>query len=661
MSHDTQEAPERPPARSLKRAVWIGVALWLAFCAVAVVLRGIRWDETYEHAQVITRQVPYPEGHPLFRYTRGAFSLQTYSAALLMLLGAGPAILCGLRNLLFLAATVMPVFLLATLLTRKPVWGHAAALLALMGVYLEFDGSYPIAVWPDLFSNGHIGGGYALLVLCALCAGRSRSGFFLLGLMPCIHIGQMPVLLALAPLYAITMWRQRRRQLVSALAYGALGLAICAAFFLTKQHFAVAPPTQGPYNVQADPWPIWHGYTARHDIHRAFPPGNGHIVLAGALLLTAAAAYWETRRKTGTVPASPTAAFTWLFLYTLGTAAAVWGIMAIHAIMGADVPFLLIAWMPYRLINHIPPLLLAATVGILAKTKTVPRDLVRAGTVPVFPNPGPLIVLAALTFCILRPLFAPILGDRLFNLYIAAGDAVFFGLLGAAYALIQTRLKGDRPFAIASNGVGAAALLTLGLYHQFGLACVLAGWLISRIQGPSPFFGPLSRHSLTPRAQAVAGTVICLLACLSLLGNEWRWRTHLPVSPFDRSVTRELAKRSEPYAMLVAAPDEFILQARTGHPVLVETATPSLISYMPSLAPAIQQIYQDLYGIRFDLPPDPAAPTWQQIWAERSQAQWQALGSKYGFRYIIAPATPSIDLPPVIQDRATSLYELPSD
>ena len=67
-----------------------GVLLWLVFGAAAVALRGVRWDEDYEFAQAILRSIPYPEGHPLFQYTRGMFSVQPYSLAALMTLFPGP-------------------------------------------------------------------------------------------------------------------------------------------------------------------------------------------------------------------------------------------------------------------------------------------------------------------------------------------------------------------------------------------------------------------------------------------------------------------------------------------------------------------------------------------------------------------------------------------
>jgi len=87
-----------------RRALWGGVALWLLFCVAAVCVRGVRWEETYERAQVLLGVVSYPAGHPLFRYAHNAFTAQYYLSALLLRLVPGPAFVCGFRDVLFLAA-----------------------------------------------------------------------------------------------------------------------------------------------------------------------------------------------------------------------------------------------------------------------------------------------------------------------------------------------------------------------------------------------------------------------------------------------------------------------------------------------------------------------------------------------------------------------------
>ena len=131
------------PGKSLSEhpALWRGAAACMLFAIIAVALRGVRWDETWEHAQILSGQVTYPEGHPLALYVHNAFSFPTHLSAWLLSLGAGPALLCGFRNVLFLLASMLPVYALTATLTRS-IWAALlASLLMMQGILREFDGS----------------------------------------------------------------------------------------------------------------------------------------------------------------------------------------------------------------------------------------------------------------------------------------------------------------------------------------------------------------------------------------------------------------------------------------------------------------------------------------------------------------------------------------
>ena len=284
-----------PVARALR-----GILTVALYVVLAVVLRGVRWDETYEHAQIIAGQVRYPPGHPLALYVHNAFSFQTFLSGLVLKLGGGAGVLCGMRNILFLAGSIAPVYLLAAGLSRSVLAGLMAAALALQGIMLEFDGSYPTAVWPVLYSNGHIGGAAALLGLCALVFGWWRTAFFLVGVLPCIHVGQWPPLAGVTLVYGLhAAWRARRGeadQLMGAgaapyLGYTLLGLACTVLFWAVHRQGVLPLPESGPFAARAGAEAVWRGYTALHDPHRAFPPGNGHVVLLGAILLCGMGAF----------------------------------------------------------------------------------------------------------------------------------------------------------------------------------------------------------------------------------------------------------------------------------------------------------------------------------------------------------------------------------
>lgn len=631
-----EQQQDRPAVgdAGFRRAMRWGVLFWLAFCLAAVLIRGVRWDETFEHAQVITGQVPYPEGHPLRVYVRGAFSLQTYASAAALALGAGPALVCGARNTLFLLGTVLPVFLLCAILSRRALWGHIAALLMLEGIVLEFDGSYPTFVWPELYSNGHIGGAAALLTLIALVSGRLGWAAFLFGLMPCIHIGQWPILLALFPWYAVVLvWRREYRKILRVTCFFLAGVGGCVAFYFIQRGFVEPLPTSGPFAAQGDPASIWKAYTAWFDPHRRFPPGNGHVVLAGMLLLSGLAAWRERDVRVKWM-------YGGLFLYAEGVAAAVWGIMMIHAFYGQDIPFLLIAWMPYRLINHIPPACLAVIIAVLCRRRQGEENGLLSS-----------LVVGALVFGVVHPWMRPLLSASVYNRYLAAGEAVAFTLYGAALmSLILPWRALPRWVSLLVLVVPVAVLAT---YHQFGTTCIGLGFILTLLLRRLA-----SKKPLSPR-WAVAAPIVGLLVAALLLGHQGRYRRWLPTPEFDQQVAAYLAEQGEAGAMLVVPPEDSLRQAHTGHPVLAEVATPSLISYQPEIGPAIAQIYRDIYAIRFALS-ESETPSWETVWKRRPTIGWQVLGNRYGFRYVIAPADLPLDLSRMLADESSALYAIPA-
>ncbi|NIA14278.1 MAG: hypothetical protein GWP08_09360 [Nitrospiraceae bacterium] len=634
--------------RQAQRAVAIGVVLWVCFCVAIVVVRGVRWDETYEHAQVITRQVPYPDGHPLFRYCRSAFSLQTFLSAGMLSAGMGPAAICGFRNVLLLLSTVLPVFLFGAWLSRSALWGHVAALLALSGLFLEFDGSYPFAIWPGVFSNGPVGGLYALVTVYCLLNAHWRTAFLLVGLMPCVHIGQAPPVWGLAAVCAAWgVWRGEGRKVAQGMVFAAIGLAICAAFFLFVRRFHVPAPIDGPFFSAADPLPIWRAYTAS-DIHRLFPPGNGQLALMGFLILTSLAAL-DAWRRTRSVVDGPAAVHAGLLIYGAGIAVAVWGIMLVHYAMGQQVPFLLVGWMPYRLINHIAPLLLAAVVGVLGDSRST-REA-RTSRVQ-------LLLLGALAYILLAPLFPRIVGEEVYRRYLAASDGVFFALYGAAFGVLAVRLTRTRRDTLWIVALGIVLLAGLAWYHQFGAACVAAGL------GASLVLSRVPRRETSGSIDIVRSVALALMLVLFAVIFVQQWRDHdsLPRSAFDKRVTFYLAESGEDTVMLAAQPDEFLLQARTGHPVLVETATASLMSYAPALGPGIDKVYGDVYGIHFGPRShgEPPAKPWREVWSERARAEWVRLSEEYGFGYVVAYDGLELDLPVIFRDGGAALFAVPA-
>lgn len=631
--HKMVASPERVARKIDGESLLTGLAVLSAFAIVGVLVRGVRWDETLEFAQALTGDVPFPEGHPLLRYTRAALSLQTLISAGLVLAGSSDALHCGFRNFLFLLSTVLPVYLLARHLSGHGAWGMAAAVLAIQGIFLEFDGSYPMAAWPNLYSNGHIGGAWALLTLYAFVSERHRLAAFLVTMMPAVHIGQWPMPLGLAIVYVSWLWITGRREVLRrSLPFALAGLAITATVIGIHQILDVPPPESGAYAPSGDPEPIRKGFLSIHDSHRAFPQANGHVVLAGTLLLSCVAA-WRMRTLRS--------AYVWLLVYVMGTAATVWGIMMIHAAMGADIPYLLIVWMPYRFINHMPMLCLALSMGILCTERRFH---------------GPLIVSAVFVFSVFRFLLRPVIGDSLYTRFVDTGDVILFFLFGAALFTVLCMRKGDsmkgQGFAA---GAAVAVAAVLAPFHQFGAAAIVAGILTCAAMR-LPWVQIKEKTGRGP----IIIYAVCVIGTALLCFEEWGAREWLPRSEFDQTVKAYLEDEGIPDAGVLGRPKEYEIQARLHHPVIVEAATPYHINYLPSVAPVIESIYNDLFGISFKIPEEASAPDprWEQVWQARSPAHWGELGERYGFTYVLSPQELELQLERLFADEINAFYRI---
>lgn len=599
------------------RRVLLGVLAWLAFSLLAIAVRGVRWDENWEFAQVLTGAIPYPAGHPLPRFLGSAYGIQTYATAWLAALGAGPVLVNALRNLLYLLATVLPVFLLTTQLTGKTRWGHLATALTLEGILLEFDGSYPTGVWPWIYSNGHIGGGAALLTVWAILAKRWGLASLLCMLMPAIHIGQAPPIFMF---YFAALFFEGRISaappLRRVLPFASIGILVCA-LLAVYMSFRSSP------SVLADPWvptgdttAIWRGYVDFMDPHRHFSSVNIHIGVFMAFIIASLSALLP-KSSDSTTPGL-------LAFYLLAIVVSVYPIMLLHLLMQDNTPQILLQWLPYRLLNHVPPLLLALLVVALGAQRR-----------------HSLLLPLALLLAASRPLFGPLLGETLYMSYLFGGECILFALFGAALATASTPARAWLFLSLA--------LLALAPFHQFGAACTALGALCALLLNRLPELP----SKWTPPLLATA----CAVALSTGLLHQWNYRAPLPRSPFDKEVAAYLAAHDDPRAFLVAPQETYSLQARTGKPILVEAATASHLSYVPSLGPLIQQLHEDLYGLRFDRPVQPKP--WEQVWRERSGTEWHHLAQKYNFHYLVAPSSVKLDLPMTIKGDSEILYHVP--
>jgi hypothetical protein len=172
----------------------------------------------------------------------------------------------------------------------------------------------------------------------------------------------------------------------------------------------------------------------------------------------------------------------------------------------------------------------------------------------------------------------------------------------------------------------------------------------------------------------VCTTIFAVLAVLP--GHKTvKWNRHLyrwdKISEYDRVLAHWLANNSDPSQMILSTVwPENELQAKTGHPVLMESETLWLMTYMPSLAAPIGMMVQDLFGIDYSdsnqlksISRDGHLPTWSRVWLEawkkRTLADWQALSQKYGFSLVFSPAKTRLDLPVSLPGPLWTLYSIP--
>lgn len=627
-----------------------GVLFWIAFGAVAIALRGVRWDEDYEWAQILTGAVQYPEGHPLLRWIGGHASIQLYSTALLMHFVPNPAVVNAVRNLLFIWATVVPVFLLGAAIGRRAIVGHLAAVFILIGVHLEFDGAYPQFLWPGMFSNGHVGTGYALLWLSACAFGRVRLAALMLGLMPAIHMGHVPPCLLFAGIWTAWNLRLRTGLVRRAAPLFLLGAALSATFFAVQRGFAAPIPTEGVYASPVDPRTVWEGSITHHDMHRSLPHGNGHIVIAAFVLFS-----WLLWRIRELGRHEPQYALRVPIVFGLGVVAIVYGIMAAQLVLGDWIPYVFLGWLPYRLANLVPPLLVALLVAKLTEREHGARFVWFAA--------------AMLAVFVARPLAPALVGDAIAARYLSTTDWVAFALFGAAWMRLSLRTlreTSDRTPLIA----GAAALAVLAVFHQFGAACTAAGavvgWVLCGVRRPKETPALLSFVRTAPSGptrtiwSSTVAAVLCTIVVLGTLYTEHVNREHLPAGDLEQSLSNYFAREGIDQTFLVVPPYQVLMQAQMNQPVMADLAMTYFIGYMPSLGPAVQKMYTDIYGIDFTQPL--AAPEsdahWTRVWEARSKEEWRALADAYGFEFIVAPSEVSLSLQPILAGERDTAYRV---
>jgi len=611
------------------------VFFWVAVSALGIALRGIRWEETFERAQIITGLVPYPEGHPFAQYARNAIGFHYYLSAALMHYFPDPAVVCGYRSVWSAAFAVLPVYVLAFVLTRKLWLAHLCTLLTMAGIHLFFSSYYALQVWPDKFTAGTIGQGYALFILAAFMARRWRTACLLLGLMPIVHMGHMPVVLGVGVLAGLWLGATRHPDGKGIGLSFLAGLGASLVFILILRQVGAPAPVSGPYFSDGDFLDAWRRYEYYEDIHRAPTAtprfgafANSLMVLGGLLLVSAAC--WRIDVRRGNRP-SP---FAWVWWYAFGATAAVAAAKGGQWLWGEHVPFLLIGWLPYRSPNLCAVLLIPALVYAVASLNRNRR--------------GALLALSTAALLGLRPLLAALLPDTLFARYIAPPEHGMFFLFGLGAAALWHTLRTESPrFAFAWAGILGLCWAALAGEHQFGALLVVVG------AGAYWATGIVCARCYRP-ATALATCAAVLLFAGLLHGLH---RDHIPgleTTPFEQEVAAIMAREAEPGEVLLTPHWHIDWQEKLGQAVFATFETPLFLSYMRPIAATMEQMMDDAYGIRFGEPWDYQLDAWRN----RSRPKWIALGEKYRIRFVLAPNSIPLPLTQVVTGDTLTLWRI---
>jgi len=610
---------------------------WTVVCLVGVLIRGIRWEEGYERAQVLTGMTPYPDGHPHARWYWNAFSIHYYASAAVLWLTKSAALVCGSRQFMAAIAVHLPIFAITWLLSRRVLAAHFATLLSIVGAITVFQSYMPITPWANKATSGMIGTGWAFWVLAALCAGRWRMAGLLFGLMPLIHIGQWPILMLTVVIWSVWLLLLGQRDVVKHfIRFAAAGLLCCALFAAAQWPFMIPEPTDGAYHGQREGHIVWAEYVTNEDMHRApvswprfGPMGNSTIAMAGFLLLVMPAAWKELRCRAE----PPVIAF--LFLYAALCIAAIFFAQVVHRMLGANVPYLVVGWMPNRLTIHLAMLVLC---GAAAGAFSVRRpDL-------------PWVVLASLAWLALLPAWPWIMDAELVARYFSSPETALFLVAGGALPWLWTAASEEAGFRPWWSGLLFVGLASLAWYHQTAAAAIAGGVSITMSQ-------LYLRKRSYPiefgnRAYVTTFSLLLLFSLSAALFEEWRTRAYLPVSPFEAEVARYIDQHGSPGDLVLTTLDERY-QMVLNQPVVATFETRQHIGYMESLAATVDKLYADVYGVK-----DGKWYDWALI-VGRSEAAWRTLGEAYGIRWVLINDFYPLHLPARLSGEGLVLYEIP--
>jgi len=248
--------------------------------------------------------------------------------------------------------------------------------------------------------------------------------------------------------------------------------------------------------------------------------------------------------------------------------------------------------------------------------------------------------------------------------------------LGIACGVLVGRASSARMRAVLLPALTALALALAVVRGPDGSAVVGTFGLTLAIGALASAFVPAARD-VGPGLAGGLAVACAITAMVAIRGphpaNVWDFGEER-TSAEEAELSTWLAAHTPPRAMILAAPFPVIwLQAKTGHPVLLDMNTLLSMTYFPSHAEPVARLVRELFAVDYADPvgidallgPDrmlrPTSPVWLRTWGERPCATWRELGTRWGFDLVLAPRTQPLRLPPAWSGPTWSLYEIPRD